>query len=134
MRGLYLSLAALIALAGAIRPAEAQVAANQLCSAAGYGAGCIGAFRPSGVPRGGGGGMGGMGNAFGGMMMSIGIGLLMDAMTNAMDEAAEAEQAAQQQQQQAQQAQSRAMAERAWQRELHRLRRASAASPSRAAA
>lgn len=76
----------ILSLAGLIvpGPAHAATALNQLCGAAGYGAGCIGAFRMSPTPRmvaPSGGGM------FGGMMGAIVGAVLMDTLMSGLDQA-----------------------------------------------
>lgn len=87
MRRAFLGIACCFLLAA---PAAAQggVAANQLCSAAGLGAGCIGTVTPHAMP--GGGGVPGMSNMMGGMLTSIGFSLLMNALQDSATENAAA--------------------------------------------
>ena len=60
--------------------APAQVAANQLCNMAGYGAGCIGAVAPVASPGGGGMAAGNMGRSMGPAMVGVGIGIGLAAI------------------------------------------------------
>lgn len=80
---IFLCAALLLALAA---PAHAGMALNQLCGAAGMGAGCVKAFKMPASPRMGG-GMSPGGGMFGGMMGAIVGSVLMDALMSGLDEA-----------------------------------------------
>lgn len=51
LRRLLIFLLSFVAVTSTLTPVYAQTAANQLCAAAGYGAGCIGAFTPHGIQQ-----------------------------------------------------------------------------------
>ena len=99
-RGRCVSAVAAAFLLSAPEPGYAQVAANQLCNAAGFGSGCIGALRPSSIPRlgrgaavprgGAGGGMPGTGGMMG-MFTSILTSIAIDAIANSLTEGAAAQ-------------------------------------------
>ncbi len=81
------------------KAAHAGMALNQLCGAAGMGAGCINALHPPTPTMGG--GMASGGGMFGGMMGTIVGSMLIDALTSGPDAPAAGEQAAQSAQAQA---------------------------------